>query len=83
MAFRLTRQDDCYYSEFEALVGAIDGIGSAEAILSSYADAVETYKLVRLLLVFLSRRADSIDVGHHFGRRESVPITQGAVARHL
>ena len=72
MAFRLTRQDDCYYSEFEALVGLIDGTGSAEAILSSYADAVETYKLVRLLLVFLSQRANSIDVGYHFGGRESV-----------
>lgn len=39
-------QDDCYYSEFEALVGVIDGIKGKEAILSPYEDAVETYRLV-------------------------------------
>lgn len=43
----LTHQDDCYYSEFAALVGVVDGTCERGAILSPYEDAVETYRLVR------------------------------------
>lgn len=42
----LTVQDDCYLSEISALVDVIDGKAPQSAILSTYADALESYKLV-------------------------------------
>lgn len=39
-------QDDCYLSEISALVDVVDGKAPQSAILSTYADALESYKLV-------------------------------------
>lgn len=44
------QQDDCYHSEFSALVDVLEGKIGSEAILSSYADALETYKLASPLV---------------------------------
>jgi hypothetical protein len=41
-------QDDCYYSELQAMINVIDGKSDSSTLLSSYADAVESYKLVCL-----------------------------------
>jgi len=38
-------EDDCYNSEFSTLIDILDGKTGPDAILSSYADALETYKL--------------------------------------
>ena len=40
--------DDCYLSEAAAIVDAIEGTGPRDAILSSYEDALESYKMVHL-----------------------------------
>ncbi|WVR07063.1 hypothetical protein IAU60_004102 [Kwoniella sp. DSM 27419] len=37
--------DDCYLSEFSAIIDVIDGTADASVILSSYEDAIESYKL--------------------------------------
>lgn len=37
--------DDCYHSEFQAIIDVIDGQADKSVILSSYADAAESYKL--------------------------------------
>jgi len=40
------RQDDCYHSEMQAMINVIDGKADTSTLLSSYADAAESYKLV-------------------------------------
>ncbi|EIW70639.1 hypothetical protein TREMEDRAFT_68146 [Tremella mesenterica DSM 1558] len=37
--------DDCYYTEVAAVVDAIEGTGPKSAILSTYEDAMESYKM--------------------------------------
>jgi len=39
--------DDCYFSEFSAIIDVIDGKADRAAILSTFQDAADTYKLVR------------------------------------
>ncbi|WWC62163.1 uncharacterized protein I303_104755 [Kwoniella dejecticola CBS 10117] len=36
--------DDCYYSEFEAIIDVIDGKSDASVILSPYEDSIKTYE---------------------------------------
>lgn len=45
-------QDDCYLGEFSTLIDVIDGKTDRSAILSSYDDALESYKLVCILSAF-------------------------------
>jgi hypothetical protein len=40
------RQDDCYHSELQAMINVVDGKADSSTLLSSYADAAESYKLV-------------------------------------
>jgi hypothetical protein len=40
------RQDDCYHSELQAMINVVDGKEDSSTLLSSYADAAESYKLV-------------------------------------
>jgi hypothetical protein len=42
-------QDDCYHSELQAMINVIDGKADSSILLSSYADAAESYKLVSCL----------------------------------
>ena len=41
-------EDDCYLHEISAIVDVIDGGADKSVILSSYQDAIETYKLASL-----------------------------------
>ena len=43
---RADQQDDCYHSELQAMINVIDGKADSSTLLSSYADAAESYKLV-------------------------------------
>jgi hypothetical protein len=43
-------QDDCYHSELQAMINVIDGKSDSSTLLSSYADAAESYKLVSFLI---------------------------------
>ena len=47
--------DDCYLSEAAAIVDAIEGTGPRDAILSSYEDALESYKMVHLSCHVIAR----------------------------
>ena len=38
-------QDDCFEAELRTIIDVVEGRASQDAILSPYADAVETYKI--------------------------------------
>lgn len=77
-------QDDCYYSEFEALVGVIDGSLHKDRILSDYADAVETYKLVSPSCYTKSTISSPLtDMGYNIRWRGFLPRASQMIGRLL
>lgn len=58
------KKDDPYYTELSTLVDIIDGKHDKSAILTDFTDALETYKLVRLLYRCDGVQADDVDMGN-------------------
>ncbi len=47
-ARKVFTDDDCYLSEFSALIDVMDGKADSSTILSTFHDAAETYKFVSI-----------------------------------